>query len=97
MERKLVGCGDRKFPVHFSIFACDRGQLASLEETGTSIAQDVHFEPGFTRVVDIQPAIGFAGINEKFPFAAFTGKFAFFNSFCCAHEMNLPSAMSCCL
>lgn len=97
MEGKLVGCGNGKLPVHFFILACDRGQPASLEETGAGIAQDVHFEPGFSRFVDIQPAIGFAGIYEKFPFTAFTGKFAFFNSFCCAHEIDLPSAISSCL
>jgi hypothetical protein len=54
----------------------------------------VHLEPGFTRFVHIQPLVGFAGIKEKFPFAAFTGGLACIDSLDCVHRIDLSSAMS---
>lgn len=98
MNGKLVTYRDGEFPVRFSVLLYDRGQPAFLEQTRTGIAKDVHLEPGFTGLVNIQPPVGFAGIKEELPFAAFTGDLARFDSFDSAHRIDLSSAMSfvCC-
>jgi hypothetical protein len=54
----------------------------------------VHLEPGFMRLFDKQPPVGFAGIKEKFPIAAFAASLACFYSFRSAHRIHLSSAMS---
>lgn len=91
MDGKLIRYGDGEFPVCFLVVLCDRGQPASLKQTRTGIAKDVHLEPGFARVVNKQPSVGFAGIKEKLPFAAFAGDLAGFDSFGSAHSIQLSS------
>lgn len=94
MDGKLICHGDGEFPVRFPVLLGDRGQPAFLKQTRTGITKDVHLEPGFTRAVNKQPPVGFAGIKEKFPFAAFAGDLVRFDSFGSAHRIGLSSAMS---
>ena len=98
MDGKLVTYRDGEFPVRFIVFLYDRRKPAFLEQTRAGVAKNVHLEPGFARAVNIQPPVGFAGIKEKLPLAAFTGDFTRFDSFDSAHRIDLSSAMSfvCC-
>jgi len=44
---------DRYFPVRFAVGLCSYGQPVSLKLAGTGIAKNVHFDPLFTRLIDI--------------------------------------------
>jgi hypothetical protein len=46
------------------------------------------------RLFNIEPSVGFAGIKEKLPLAAFAASLARFYSFRNAHRINLSSAMN---
>jgi len=85
---------DCKFPMRFLVPLWDFGQSIFSKQTRTGVTKNVHLEPGFVRLFDKQPAVGFAGIKEKFPVAAFAASLACFYSFRSAHRIHLSWAMS---
>lgn len=92
MDRDLVRHGNGQAPVHFIVLSSEI-QFVSPKKVRTGVTEDVHLKPGLARLFDKQPAVGFAGIKQKLPLAAFAADFARFYSSCQTHGIGLSSAI----